>query len=340
MTHVYFSTVERAGVSQGAGEFILADFDAKQVLCKAPVVPTDLKTVDPNPRGGGRGGRGMWVDGDRVYGASRDRIHTFDRDLKELRSVSNGLLVGCHEVYMERPGFLWVAATNIDAAFEINLSDGEIARSYWPREDPRLQDSLGLTPMDLDKTIDNRSLLVGARREPGNTSHLHLNAVTIWNGEMHALFNELGLIVNLERGHVVIQDKMLHLGHNLVVVDDQLFMDSTQFRTVCQFDLPSGRLVRSLALQDLPWVRKLEKSLAGPRWRRLPGKKAPTSWWGGVAMPLFARGLQVIGDVIYVGIAPATILRIDWPRGELIDAYQYSTNVHVAVHGIHVAKEN
>lgn len=340
MTQVYFSTVERAGASKGAGEFILVDLDAKKVLSSAPVVPTDLKTIDPNPRGGGRGGRGMWVDGDRVYGASRDRIHIFDRELNELDSVSNGLLVGSHEVYMERPGFLWVAATNIDAAFEISLQDGEIARSYWPREDPRLQSSLGLTPMDLDKTIDNRALLVGIRREATNTSHLHLNAVTMWNGEIHALFNELGVVVNLEQGRVVIEDKLLHLGHNLVVVDDQLFMDSTQFRKVCQFDLPSGRLVRSLALQDLPWVRKLEKSLAGPQWRRLLPKKASTSWWGGVAMPLFARGLQVIGDTVYVGIAPATILRINWPRGELLDAYQYATDVHVAVHGVSVVRES
>lgn len=339
MTHVYFSTVERAGASKGAGEFILLDFDAKKVLAKAPVVPTDLKTVDPNPRGGGRGGRGMWVDGDHVYGASRDRIQIFDRDLNEQRSVSNGLLVGSHEVYMERPGYLWVAATNIDAALEINLQDGDCVRSYWPRENPKLQDSLGLIPMELDKTIDNRALLIAARRDAQNSSHLHLNAVAAWKGEIHGLFNETGMIVNLEQGRVVIEDKMLHLGHNLVVVDDQLFMDSTQFRTVCQFDLPSGRLVRSLALQDIPWVRKLEKSLAGPRWGRLSRKKADT-WWGGVAMPLFARGLQVVGDILYVGIAPATILCIDWPRGELIDAYQYSPDVHVAVHGVQVVKDS
>src|SRR6202021_1085744 len=226
-------------------------FDTKKILAKAPVVPTDLKTVDPNPRGGGRGGRGMWVDGDRVYGARRDRIHIFDRDLNELSSVSNGLLVGAHEVYMERSGFLWVAATNADAVLEISLENGDCARSYWPREDPRLQDSLGLTAMELDKTIDNRALLVAARQKLQDPSHIHLNAVGSWKGEMHALFNELGVIVNLDQGRVVIEDKMLHLGHNLVVVDDQLFTDSTQFRIVCQFDLPSGRMVRSIAVEDL-----------------------------------------------------------------------------------------
>jgi hypothetical protein len=244
------------------------------------VVPTDLKTIDPNPRGGGRGGRGMWVNGDRVYGASRDRIHIFDRDLNELNSVSNGVLVGSHEVFMERPGFLCVAATNVDAALEISLEDGEFARTYWPREDQRLQDSLDLTPMDVDKTIDNRALMVAARTHFQDPSHLHLNAIAWWKGEIHALFNEKGVMVNLDQSRVVIEHKMLHLVHNLVVIDDQLFMDSTQFRTVCQFDLPSGRLVRSLALQDLPWVRNLEKSLAGPLWRRLSRKKPDTPWWG------------------------------------------------------------
>jgi hypothetical protein len=278
----------------------------------------------------------MWVDGDRVYAASRDRIHTFDRDLNELRSVSNGVLVGSHEVFMERPGYLWVAATNVDAALEIDVENGECARSYWPREDPRLQESLGLTPLDLNKEIDNRSAFVAARKRFQDPSHLHLNAVTSWKGQIHALFNERGVIANLEEGRVVIEHKMLHLGHNLVILDDQLFMNSTKFRTVCQFDLPSGRLVRSLALADIPWVRKLEKSLAGPQWRRLLGKKEDTVWAGGVAMPLFARGLQVIGDTVYVGIAPATVLCIDWPRAHLLDAYQYSTQVNVAVHGLQV----
>src|ERR1700722_16256530 len=254
MTRVYFSTVERGGDTKGSGEFVLVDFDAKEVLARAPVVPTDLKTVDPNPRGGGRGGRGMWADGDHIYGASRDRIQIFDRDLNEQRSVSNGLLVGSHEVFMERQGHLWLAATNVDAALELRLEDGECVRSYWPREDDRLQTAIGLTPMTLDKTIDNRALFVAARRHFQDPSHLHLNAVASWNGDLHALFNEKGVMVNLAQGRVVVENKMLHLGHNLVVVDDQLFMDSTQFRTVCQFDLPSGRLVRSLALEDLPWI--------------------------------------------------------------------------------------
>ena len=55
------------------------------------------------------------------------------RDLNEQRSVSNGMLVGSHEVLMERPGDLWLAATNVDAALELRLEDGECVRSYWPR---------------------------------------------------------------------------------------------------------------------------------------------------------------------------------------------------------------
>ena len=338
MTRVYFSTVERGGTSKGAGEFILVDFDTKKLRQSAC-------SPDRSQDGRSESSR-RWTWGTRhvgrrrpgLRGKSRSDPHLRPRP-NELSSVSNGLLVGAHEVYMERSGFLWVAATNADAVLEISLENGDCARSYWPREDPRLQDSLGLTAMELDKTIDNRALLVAARQKLQDPSHIHLNAVGSWKGEMHALFNELGVIVNLDQGRVVIEDKMLHLGHNLVVVDDQLFTDSTQFRMVCQFDLPSGRMVRSIAVEDLPWVRKLAKSVAGPRLGRLSRKKVRPRP-GGVAMPLFARGLQVVGDIVYVGIAPATILCIDWPRGELIDSFQYSTEVNVAVHGLQVVTGN
>ena len=53
-----------------------------------------------------------------------------------------------------------------------------------------------------------------------------------------------------------------------------------------------------------------------------------------VAAPLFARGLQVVGDQVFVGVSPASILCIDWPRGRLLDTFQYTELVTTAVHGL------
>ena len=55
--------------------------------------------------------------------------------------------------------------------------------------------------------------------------------------------------------------------------------------------------------------------------------------------PVFVRGLDFAEDRLFVGISPATILCIDWDRGELVDHYNYSQNVHVCVHGLKVLPE-
>ena len=47
-----------------------------------------------------------------------------------------------------------------------------------------------------------------------------------------------------------------------------------------------------------------------------------------------ARGLAVVGDHVFVGVSPASILCIDWPRGLLVDVFQYSDQVTAAVHGL------
>jgi hemin uptake protein HemP len=333
MTQVYLGIVRRAGIA-GGGEFALVDWEAKTLRAKSAVSPTAANELDPNPRGGARGGRGMWVTDTFVYAVSETRITVFDHELREVRFVSNDLLRGAHEVFMEHPGALWVASTHFDAAVEFDLSSGERIRSYRPCDNPRLQKALGLAAPPPGDMIGQARSRVGIQLESAAEGHLHLNAVATWNGELHALLAKVGVIVNLERGEVVVTDDMLHHGHNLVVSGDHLFTTSTKHRAISEFELPTGRLVRSLKLREFDWVRSLEAKAMRRRGllRRSPDPR--------VAKPLFARGLQVLGDTVYVGLSPASILKIDWSRGELLDTYQYSRDVYQAVHGLQVVPDS
>lgn len=281
---------------------------------------------------------------DVVIGATDDEIHVFDRHLSEKRVVSNGLLVGLHEIHVPEsddpnsPRRVWVAATTIDAALEIDLADGSCTNAFWPREHPQLQKELGIVPLVIDKGADNRVALADHDISK-DESHLHLNAVATWRGELLGLFCKPGLVVNLETGRVLLRHPVLVRSHNLVVTGDQLFVNCTKQRSVAQFDLCSARLVRSLDLKDLGWVRENVdlSSLAPPglsdriktRLGRAPAKP--------LSRPLFARGLQVRGDDVFVGVSPATVLKIDWRSGSVEDVYQHSTDVNAAVHGLQVA---
>jgi hypothetical protein len=341
MATVYFSTVVRAGDLARAGQVVALDWSGKEVLATALAAPMDASLRDGNPRGGRRGGRGIFVTDDHVYAGTDNTIECFDRALRRQRVLSNGLLVGLHEVHAHSPGHLWVASTSIDAAVEVDLDTGACTDSFWPREDPRLQQELGLHPLAIDKGADNRVAFRTASflRDP---SHLHLNALTTWNDELHALFsgNDAifggdGVIVNLKRGQVVVRHPLLVRGHNLVVVDDDVYVCSTRARQVCQFNLVSGQLVRAVDLTTLEGIgdlkmakRSVRPGLADRVLVRM-GRKPPV-----VATPLFARGLAVVGDHVFVGVSPASILCIDWPRGLLIDVFQYSDQVTAAVHGL------
>jgi hypothetical protein len=148
-----------------------------------------------------------------------------------------------------------------------------------------------------------------------------MTALAMWKGELHALCARPGIIANLESPAVVLRHDLLKLAHNLVIIGDRAFCNSTPNRTVCEFDLTTGELVNSIDLGELPEVQALPKDPHDPA----------------IAVPLFARGLAVDGDNVFVGISPATILHLDWKKGAVVDYYQHSTDVAVAVHGLCIA---
>jgi hypothetical protein len=335
---VYFSTVVRGERLDRSGDYVALDWSTKQVLASVPAVPATADRDDPNPRGGRRGGRGLWVDGDQVLAATDDRIFVFDRALGLLRTLSNGLLVGVHELYQETPGRLWAAATTLDAAVEVDLADGSVTDTRWPREDARLQAELGLVPLPVDKTADNKMAFL-THHVHEDAGHAHLNAVAAWKGELLGLFCRMGVVVNLDRGEMVFRHPLLVRSHNLVVVDDTVFVSGTRNRQVCQFELPTGRLIRTVRLAELPWVRgHIDVSDLDRRTRlqALAARRRGQS--DALARSLFVRGLQVRGDLVFAGVSPATILCLDWRTGRLVDAYQHSDRVTCAVHGLQVAE--
>ncbi len=329
-----------------AGEVVLFDWDKKQPLRSAPVTPSDPSIRDENRRGNSRGGRGIWITPTTIYVASYDQVQLYDHELRFQRSLSNGLVVGLHEVLMTQNDTLWVTATAIDALLEVEVSTGRICRSYWPRDLPSVQQEFGLTATEIDKSADQRAAFLSSAHL-SRPSHLHLNASAMYEGEMLALLNRFGAIVNLDRGTVVIKDDALKGAHNLLIKGNLAVTNATRDASVRMYDLSSGRLFRAFDLLKYDWVRhqlfrafylhKYDKvrHRAG---RSLVAFGARALWRlmriPPYADPLFLRGLDLVDSQLFVGLSPASILRIDFETGTLVDAYQYSRDVRVSVHGI------
>ncbi|MCZ6783473.1 MAG: hypothetical protein O7G30_09200 [Proteobacteria bacterium] len=334
--HLYFSTVIRNAPPDRGGELVCLDWDAKRVEATVPIAARNPTLDDPNPRGNTRGGRGVAVVGDEVVVASYHTLRVFDRGLAPQRDLTHPLMAGLHEVTPTGRGSVWVTATAIDAALEIDLESGKALREFWPREQPGLQRELGLAPLDVDKSADNRARFA-AGDHLGDASHLHLNAVAEHDGDVLALFNRLGAVASLSEDRVVVRDGAIRKGHNLLVDGNRLWVNDTPGRRLFAFDLSSGGRERKISLMKLDAVseraRPLDRRYRIARFLHERGLRrvAPP-------LPIFLRGLARAGDRLFVGISPAAILCLDAASGRLRDTFQYSNDVHTCIHGLTVVR--
>lgn len=334
---MYFSTVVRMAPVNEGGELVHFDWDKKQILNRVPIFPDNPEVDDPNPRGNARGGRGIALMGDKVVAASYHTLKVFDRELNHIRDLTHGNMVGLHEISAEG-NHVWVSSTAIDAAIAYDIDSGEVVKEFWPREMPAFKKALQLDELKIDRQADNRLRFL-ERRHLENKCHLHLNAVTPWNGEVYSFFHAFGAVANLDTGKVIFQDSNLRRGHNLVIRDDGIAMVNDTFGpNVRCYDLSSGKQVQVVELggrKEIVSLVRIQDRIRHQLSTFL--KKAKLNRLLPSATPHFVRGMQLVGDRLFVGISPATILCIDLASGEIVDHYQFSRDVRVAVHGLKVA---
>ncbi len=330
----YFGTVIRTAPVTDGGELVRLDWRSKTVEAKTPVWPRepDLSN-DPNPRGSSRGCRGISVVDGTVIGATYHTLNVFDAQLNHVRDVSHPLMVGMHEIHRHETNRVWVTCTSIDAALEFDVDTGRLVNEFWPQEMPAIAKYFNLTPLGIDKNMDHRAGFLDATHNH-HPSHVHLNAVRVWNGQVMGLLNRFGAIVNFCKQSVVVHDKELNHAHNLEITDDGIAIVNNTFnQSIHLYDMATGERIRVISLRNYPVVRKLTRTawisnlLNAMRKRRVKST---------VARPIFVRGLDQVGDHLFVGISPASILRIDINTGKLVDFYNYSPDVRVCVHGLKV----
>jgi hypothetical protein len=357
---VYIGTVHRGATVVAGGELVRIDWARKRVLAAVPIHPRNPSLEhDPNPRGNSRGCRGIVFDGDHVVASDYHTLRFFDRELRPVRELSHGLMVGIHELHADGDGTVWVTSTELDAALRYDLRTGALLEAHWPREVEAFQRALGLTPLELDKAADLRAAMLSGQHLE-HPSHLHLNAVATWKGETYALFNSFGAIANLTRAEIVIRDPRIVRGHNLVIREDgTTFVSDTHGAGVRIYDLHRRELVRALDLREHAVVRRVEaiakatnllqkpayalRSLRNRAGKGVAGRlraavRAPraaaASLTRSISKPLFVRGLALAGERLFVSFSPATVVCLDWRTGRLIDHFSYSWNVDLTIHGL------
>ena len=331
--NIYFGTVIRAAPLNKGGSLFKLDWDRKTIIRETPIVPAEPSVdYDPNARGNIRGCRGISVVDDHVIASDYHTLNFYDHDLNLKHKITHGLMVGLHETQVVGSS-IWVTSTTLDATLKFRLDDGALEASYWPREIAGLQSALKIEPLAIDKTVDNRLKFLETNSFRG-ASHLHLNAVCEFRGEVYALFHSKCVVANLSKGTIVIQDDNLKHAHNLIMEEPGVvYINDTHRTVVREYNLESGKQIRAINIKKMRGIKPLLLRSAA---RAI--KETGISFFGrkskATARPLYLRGLAISGDYIFAGFSPATIVCIDKRTGELVDYYFHSTDVRVCIHGL------
>jgi hypothetical protein len=107
---VITSNVRLAPSDQTGGYVRVLDLDRGRVSFVSPVPESIYREVDPNPRGGQRGGRGVSVHGGRLVVANAERLFVLDTSWRLVGELTHPLAADIHDVLAEERG-IWVAST-------------------------------------------------------------------------------------------------------------------------------------------------------------------------------------------------------------------------------------
>jgi hypothetical protein len=170
---VVTSAVRHAGHERFSGYVRVVDLDTGTVLHVEPVPESPWRAVDPNPRGGTRGAKGVSAHGDRLVVCNSDSIFVLDEHLGVVATFTHPLAGAIHDVLAEESG-IWVTCTNADLLARLTW-DGELAETWSWRDDPLLVSELGFDALpSLDLTLDYRD---PRTLQSGVTNIAHVNAV-------------------------------------------------------------------------------------------------------------------------------------------------------------------
>ncbi len=304
---VITSNVRFALKDETGGYVRVLDLERGRVTFLSPVPESIYRDVDPNPRGGQRGGRGVSAHGGRLVIGNAERMFVFDRAWKLLADVSHPLMANIHDLLAEERG-LWVTATACDALLLMGW-DGELLGYWTPFDDAPLAAELGLpleTMPPFDPAADYRNPRLRRRR----THTVHVNSVTrgqdcliVGLGRVHEFSapDAGDFVVVRLTDHVVPLEaasgsivQRIRAGdapnHNAVQDGDRLLVNDSNRGLLVVYDLARGDEVGAVPV---------------------PGN------------PAFARGLARLGPNLWLvgSQEPLAVYAVDLGQGDVVAAY-------------------
>jgi hypothetical protein len=345
------SIVRHAVPGERSGYFRVIDLESRTVVSETAVPESASREIDPNPRGGYRGAKGIGVHGDRIVIANSERLFVFDLSWQLQADLTHPFMGSVHDVLAEQE-WIWVTCTNCDVLLRLGW-DGQALGEWTWREDPALARTLGYgKPPPFDRSRDYRD-----PRSAGGTlpSLVQLNAVV---RDGHRLLVSFGRVL----------PKRAYLRKRVAAAAARLHVPLPERPATRPSRLPAGKepgsayvlvaLEESGAAENVYGAegatvpshnllvaegRVLYNDTSGGRLVELD----PAAWTQArsVAVPgeaSFPRGLARLGgDRYLVGSQrPAAVHVLDLAEGRAVDAFPFSDDERESVYAVVVLPDS
>lgn len=196
MSRLIISTTSRkSNPDQASGYLYIFDLLNEKIIHKCPIIEPPYRDVDPNPRGGLRGGKGIAISGDQILFANSVAIFRFDKNWNLINVITHPSCSGIHDILIDSEQNLWVTSTRNDLLFRFDL-EGNLLSFINFRNIQMLRDSLEWRPK---KRLSDHDILDGAIDFRDPRSHIltdfnrsHVNSVVLQ--EDGRLLISLGLV--------------------------------------------------------------------------------------------------------------------------------------------------
>lgn len=122
MTILLISTTRRhTPTNEISGKLITFDLDTQSVIKETTIVEPPFRHLNPNPRGGIRGLKGISVFGDRLAVANSSSIFLYDRNWHKLTVIEHPSLAGIHDIFFTGDS-VWVSSARNDLIANVDLN--------------------------------------------------------------------------------------------------------------------------------------------------------------------------------------------------------------------------
>ena len=301
MSKLYVSAVKRHEIdARNHGGLAIVDLDSWGIEYKTEVVyPMPFCARNSNPRGGTRGWRGIALWQDSVVIANNDSLVFFDYSLQHVKTIlTHPSFASLHGICAQGAN-LFVASTPSDTYAVVD--ENHKVTVHAPLGEAAVRELVA--PW---MSIRGREFPVYSERKDYREEWFddisHLNYVIPGaHGEVFALFNSLNMLIQLQPDPRVLWAPD---------PDPEIY-------ALSKFELPYLASPHDL-VEYCPGKLLINSSSAHALHEfDLDTKTLRCIWEGDAKTNKWLRGLQVVGDVVYIGTGTGRLLEVDLLAGEL-----------------------